>query len=372
MPTGKITTYDLTVGVIVDIEDMFHSLDPYETPIIGMYGADGRSAIAKGTCFEKKVEWLDETLLTPRSTLNGALLINATSVVIATADANKFGVGDVIRIGGELKRVTAVAGDGVTLTVTASFGGSTSTAHSDGADVVGVGLALAEGSDPEAARSVDRTNVYNYTQIFGPHKVHVSATENVVRKYGLRGTEFDYQAASRTKEVAVSIEQAVQYGLRYEDSGTKIRTMGGMINFITTNVDSSTTTITDTTLLDMLEDIYRAGGNPDRAVLGPKQKRVISAFDSADIQLSRTDNGRGQTVDYFDSDFSRITLLMNRWTRDSDLFIFQRDQAELTTLRPLSFEMLAKTGDAISGQIVTEKTFKFRKQKHAGRFSALT
>src|SRR5688572_11989951 len=99
MPTGKITTYDLTVGVIVDIEPMFNLLDPFETPIIGMYGADARQSISKGTVHNTAPSWLDETLLVPRSTTNEAMDASETDLTIATADANKFGVGDVVAVG---------------------------------------------------------------------------------------------------------------------------------------------------------------------------------------------------------------------------------------------------------------------------------
>jgi hypothetical protein len=77
-------------------------------------------------------------------------------------------------------------------------------------------------------------------------------------------------------------------------------------------------------------------------------------------------------VNYYDSDFGRLSLIMSRWCGIPDVFGFNRDQFELTTLRPMQFEMLAKTGDSMKGQIVAEKTAKFRRQQHAFRFSALT
>lgn len=378
MPQGKATTYDLTTGVIVDIENMIHGLDPFDVPLLGSYSADGRTAIAKGTCFEKKVEWLDETLLTPRSTLAANILVGATSATVPAADANKFGVGDVIRLNGEYIRVTAVSGDGITLTITRGFNSSTAAGHTAGDALVGVGLALAEGSDPETARSVDRSARYNMTQIFGPHAVQVSATEDVVKKYGLPGGsgEFAYQAGQRMKEIGVSIEQAILYGTRSEDTSAKTRTMGGLDYFITTNVNSATTTLTEATLLDQLQAIFTAGGSPDRIVTGAKQKRVISTFGTplagANVNLSRTDRGRGVVVDTYMSDFGACTVFLDRWCRTSDLFIFNRDQVSLETLRPIQFEMLAKTGDSMKGQIVCEKSLRLRRERHAARFSALT
>src|SRR5205814_1124790 len=131
------------------------------------------------------------------------------------------------------------------LTVTRGFQSSTAGTLTVGLIVTILGQALPEGSDPEAARAADRANRSNYTQIFGPTKVHVTGTENVVRKYGLGGTtEFDKQAANRTKEQFIQIEQAILYGKVLEDTSNLWRTMGGMFDFITTNVDSATTTLT--------------------------------------------------------------------------------------------------------------------------------
>src|ERR1019366_10758636 len=62
------TTYDLTTGVKLDIEDAIWLISPFDVPLQGAMGADGRVSLAQASCFEKKVEWLDETLLTPRTT----------------------------------------------------------------------------------------------------------------------------------------------------------------------------------------------------------------------------------------------------------------------------------------------------------------
>lgn len=373
---GAGSTYNLTTGLMLDIEPMIHLLSPYDVPLTGGYGADGRTAIAQGTCFEKKVSWLDESLITPRGTVNGtALNTTATTLTLAVGEENKFVAGDVlITPGNEYVRITAVAADGITLTITRGYGSSTAAAIAAGAIVVGVGSVLTEGSDPGTIRNVDRSQRDNYTQIFGPYAVGVSGTEQVIRKYGLNGTtEFEHQVANRLKEAAVGIEQAVLYGKSVDGSVANTRSMGGLLDYITTNVDSSTTAITEATLLAQMQAAYEAGGLPDRLVVGPKTKRVISAW-TAGLQLNsaRVDNGRGQVVDYFDSDFGRVSVILDRWCRTQDAFGFNRDQVELCTLRPLQFEPLAKTGDSIKGQIVGEKTLKVRRQAHAFRFSALT
>lgn len=373
MASGKITTYDLTVGIKLDFEDVIYLLSPFDVPLQGTSDNSGRSTLATGTCVEKLVQWEDETLLTQRSALfgNGGSITNvATTLIITTGDGIKFDTGDVILIDAEYIRITSVATD--TLTVVRGYGGSTAASHNDGAVVVGVGQTLPEGSDPNAARSIDRNNRSNFTQIFGPWQVQTSGTEDAIQKYGLASTEFDHQVGNRMKEMAVTMEQALLYGLKFEDTGNRWRTFGGIDFWTTTNVDSTTTTLTESALLAQLQACYDAGGAPDRIVVGSKQKRVISNINQTQIRYANQDDLRGQIVEAYDSDFGRQSVILDRWCRTANLYIFNRDQAEVDTLRPMQFEMLAKTGDSTKGQVVQEKTFKFRRQSHAAKFNALT
>ena len=129
MPQGRVTTYDLTVGVPVEMDEAISLLDPFDTPLLGTYGADGRSTLAHGTCSQKKIEWMDDTLLAPRGTVAEAIDAGETAWTVATADANKWGVGDVILVDVEYIRVTAVDSTGLILTVTRGYNSSTDTTH---------------------------------------------------------------------------------------------------------------------------------------------------------------------------------------------------------------------------------------------------
>ena len=389
---SPFTVYDLNVGTIVDIEDIITQLDPSDVPLLGMNGADGSFAIPRGTTFEKRKDWLDDVLLAPRCTVgtaangthdatNGdAIIAGDATFYLASKDANRFPVGSVLLLEAEYVYVSAIDSTGQQLTVSRGYGGSTAAAHVAGKDIVGIGMALNEGSAPGVARAVDRANRFNITQIFGPHLVSVSGTEMVVRKYGLSGTtEFAYQAGQRAKELYISLEQAVMYSILQDTptQATKGRTMGGMIGYITTNVDSSTTAFSESALLAQHQAAWQAGGNPRNLLMAPKQKRAMSAFyqdpgaNAAILRRMASDPERGEVVDRYVSDFGVLEAKMSRWCRTADLFGFDRDQLSLDCLRPVQFELLEKTGDSVQGQIVGEYTLVFRRQKHAFRFSAL-
>lgn len=374
MPTGVISTYDLNVGVIVDIDPVIKMLSPTDVPLQSGVGSDGRTVLATGSCFEKKIEWQDDTILTPQSTTGASIIDGAvTTVTVASGEQLRFAVGDVIQVENEKMRVTAYGGGADQLTVTRGYGGTSAVAHTTvGTLITNLGASLPEGSDVGTTRSQDRTNRYNVTTIFGPTGVSVTGTEQAVRKYGLSTTEFDYQAALRMKEEAIKVEQQLLYGTRFEDLANEWRQMGGMFYFVTTNVDSSASALTDTRVLDQLENCWKLGGSPNKALVGSKQKRVISEFDSTNIRLGRMDTGRNQVVDFFDSDFGRVDFVMHRWMRPTDLLLFSREQATVKTLRPFQFKMLGDTGDSTKGMIVGEKSLQFEAERWAAKFTALT
>lgn len=380
MATGQIQTYGLTGGVTpLNVEDMIYLLTPSDVPFQGTYNDPNsetpptgprNSRLGMESVDQKKVEWIEDELLPARSLLAEAGFDSSeTDLTVTTGDGKKFAIGHVIRVDDEFMRVTAVTGD--VLTVTRGFGDSSGAAHNEGAAVVGTGTALAEGSAPGDAKWVDRSGKFNYTQIFGPYKIELSGTEQAVRHYGV-SDERSYQVQKRVKEIAIEFEQAIMYGQREEDTSNKWRTMGGMLHYITTNVDSTTTSLDEDALLALMQDSYDQGGVIDLIAVGGTQKRNISAFNSSNIRLARADRIRGQVVDVYVSDFGEADILLNRHIRVSDLIGLDSQFVSLGTLRPLVVEPLGKVGDATLDQIVCEKTLKLRMEKRHARASALT
>ena len=370
---GTQQTYDLTAGVKLDVEDAIWLISPFDVPLQGGMGADGLTALSTDSCFEKKVEWLDESLLTPKTTVATQVTLTTTTyLVVAAGTGINFQTGDVLLVDSEQINVTGYGTTADWLVITRGFNSTTATTYLTGDTVIGLGGALAEGSAPPLSRAVDRTDRFNYTQIFGPVGIQVSGTEQVVQKFGLKGTEFDHQVGNRIKELSIATEQALINGIPYAGSATVGRTMGGFTNYISTNVDSTTTTLTDALLMAQYQACFDAGGSPNRLMVGSKQKRVISYLDSTNIRYEQSTNVRGQVVNFYDTDYGRQSIVLNRWCSVAQAFIFEREQATIATLRPLQFEMLAKTGDNQLGQVLAERTLRFRLQTHAARFSALT
>lgn len=379
MPTGVATSYDLTVGVVVNMDEAVYLLSPADSPMISGLASDGLSVIASRPVDEIVFSWLDDTILTPRGTV-AAVVTADTVITVGSGQRTKFSTGDVVMIdkangndgGGEKIRITGYGTTTDTLLVTRGLTGSATTYASDSL-ILGLGTALSEGSDPEAARTNDRVESSNVTQIFGPTSVHVSATEQVVRKYGVRN-EMTHQLMSRMKENVIAREQAFLYGSKFNSTSAKIRTTGGLNQFIATNVNTTSTQLTVANIQSFQQSLYNQGGAPDRLMANPVALADLNDIGNTSIvRVEITDGRRGRVrTSYVDTEFGSVAIVRNRWATSHDAWLFNRERVIRRVLRPLTFQMLAKTGDSDKGQIVCEEGLEVVGEEHAGRFEALS
>lgn len=382
MPTGKLSSFDLTTGVPVDMSEAVYLLSPVDTPLITGFGGDGLSVLSTENVEQIKVEWMDEEILTPKSTLAVNVVTAGTEIVVAAGDQLKFSTGDVLMLGAAKERVkvtgySATTAD--TLLVTRAFNTTpAATTHATSDTVIGLGTALAEGSDPENARAKDRTSRYNLTQIFGPTAVHMTRTEAKRPKYGNRaaGGNWTRELLFRTKENTISREQAILYGTRYESTTEEVRTMGGLHYYINSqgNVDSTTTQLTATAIQTNLQTNYNAGAVPDRIIANPA--RFVSLTDVGTVTTileSRTATVRGRApATQVLTQFGPVSLVPDRWAHTAHAFAIIRSNVSRGIFDPLMFEWLAKTGDAKKGQLVGEETLIVRGAQQMTLFSGLT
>lgn len=376
MPTGRATSYDLTTGVVVNMDEAIYMLSPEDTPLLTGLGSNGMTLIGSSPVNERVFSWMDDTILTPRTALNGAITTADTIWTVATGDRIKFSTGDILLVGKaaatEQVRVVGYGITAETLLVTRAWAG-TATNYASGALVAGLGTALAEGSDPEAARTNDRVENSNVTQIFGPTKVDLSRTEQQVYKYGTGTNEWTYQLMKRMTENAISREQAYLYGAKVDSTTLKIRTTGGLRFWITTNVDASSTTLTVAAIQTRQQLGYNQGGFADIIFANPVAMDTLNdVANTSIVRETLEDPKRGRTrVAYVDTEFGSVELARNRWCLPMDAFGINRENVVRRVLQPLIFERLAKTGDSDQGQIVCEEGLEVKGEEHLFRFSNL-
>jgi hypothetical protein len=361
---------------MVNMDEAIYMLSPQDTPLLTGLGADGMVILPVDPVDEVDFSWLDDQILTPRSSLNGAVTTGDVFLTVATGDRTKFSTGDIIYIqkagsAVEQIRVTGYSSGGDVLNISRAWAG-TATNYASGAIVAGLGTALAEGSDPEAARTVDRVQNTNVTQIFGPTKVDLSRTEQQVRKFGV-GSEWAHQLMGRVKENGIGREQAFLYGARVNSTSSKIRTTGGLEFYITSNVDNTSTSLTVTTLLPRQQAGYNAGGFVDVVIANPVAFTDLNEVTSTAIVRDTIDDPkRGRTaVQWVTTEFGDVLMVRDRWCLPTDAFGFNRAQVIRRVLQPLVYERLAKTGDSDQAQIVCEEGLEVKGQQHMFRFGNL-
>ena len=380
---GKVTSYDLAVGVKINMDELIYMISPTDSPFINGIGTDGRQLLGSSPVDQQEFKWMDEELLIPRATVTdtGAAGAGATDVTVSAADSYKFQVDDLITIGeadaavnAAVKRVTHVNNTAGVLTL-ADWANSadwpaTTAAHAD--TVICVGTALVEGSDPGEARSADRTIRTNCTQIFGPTPIHKTRSEQQLTRYGV-SDEFAKQVYGRSVENVITREQAYLYGQYNNDTSNKRRSTGGLNYHITSNTDT-TTTLTITALENLQQKCYNAGGMPDLLIANPASFATLNAVgDSGRVRTVIDDPRRGRVpVSSVFTEFGETQMLRNRWCHAETAFLISKDGISRRVMQPLVVEALAKTGDSDKVQIVCEEGLQVKGEQHMGKFTNLT
>jgi hypothetical protein len=382
---GLVTSYDLAVGVKVDMDEAIYMISPIDSPFINGIGTDGRQLLGSSPTSQVEFKWMDEELLLPRAPAagTGAAGAGQTTVTVSAADSYKFQVDDLITVGEEdvaqhasVKRISAINNSTGVLTVEnwANDAAWPATAAAQEDTIICLGTALPEGSDPGTARSADRTIRTNCTQIFGPTPVQMSRTEQQISRYGVND-EFAKQLYGRTVENVITREQAYLYGqYQNNDDSDKRRSTGGLNYWITSNTDTSTTTLTIAGLEALMQKCYNAGGVPDLLIANPASFATLNAVSDTDRVRTVIDDprrGRVPVTSVF-HEFGETQMVRNRWCHSETAFVVQKEGVQRRVIQPLVVEALAKTGDSDKVQIVCEEGLQVKGESHMAKFTGLT
>ena len=377
-----VTSYDLAVGVKINMDELIYMISPIDSPLINGIGTDGRQLIGSSPVDQTTFKWMDEELLLPSASIdvaNAATGASLTSFEVSVADSYKFQVGDLVTTMDRsavqhacIKRVTEVVEATGVLELEAWVNDSAQPATTTDDVVVCVGSALAEGSDPGNARAADRTIRSNYTQIFGPTKVQMTRTEQQIARYGV-SDEFAKQLYGRSVENVITREQAYLYGQPYDDTSGKRRSTGGLNYWISTNTDT-TTTLTLASLESLMQKCYNAGGVPDLLIANPTSMATLNDIsDSGRVRTVIDDPRRGRVpVTSVFHEFGETQLVRNRWCDKGTAFIVQKDNIQRRVIQPLIVEALAKTGDSDSVMLLCEEGLQVKGEQHMGKWTTLT
>jgi hypothetical protein len=257
-----------------------------------------------------------------------------------------------------------------------------------------------EGNEASYTTPSATTRVGNYCQI-ATGTLSVSGTLDVVSKAG-RKRETAYQLAKESTGIKLDMEANALHnvGGNAGAAGTarKMATMGAWLktntNFYTTDggdpvytagvpaaarTDGGTLrAFTETILKDVISQMWTAGGKPRVLMVGPFNKKAVSAFSGVVTRNFDMSNVSPKptaiiaAADVYVSDFGVVRVIPNRNQRERDGWLLDWDMLAIPQLRPFMIEEMAKNGDAEKHLLLTEYTLQVKQEAGLGAAYDLT
>jgi len=264
-------------------------------------------------------------------------------------------------------------------------------------------LGAVEGADWTLDTTTVPARVFNVTMILRKD-IGLSESQRAVDTAGF-ADQYAYEVQKAGKEIAVKLERLC-FGNLTTATGTSgaARVMRGLQSFIATNTarpagiagGTATTNAANDGIVDvadfneMLNTIYAQGGNPEQVYVSPKLKRQVSAFTVPGAaagtpharNIAAVDKKLVGAIDFYDSDFGLIQIVLDRWVPEStntttatasatatggQMFFLSRAINRIAWLRPVHHELIGKRGDSVAGYVVGECTLEVLQEKANGR-----
>lgn len=360
----KIFNADI-IGKPESVTEQILMLNPYQTPMLAMLGFAAPVSQVEHV-------WFEDSMFATESTVTADALVGATSIVVASVEP--FRTGDVVKIGEELLKVSAINTGTKTLTVARGYASTTAAAVTTGAVVEFQFTEGVEGADAIAARYKKRERKSNISQIF-TDTVEITGTAAAVANYGISDL-YTYEQSKKQLELALQLEKALINGIKYENGST--RQMAGARSLITTNVkDAANAALTLNMINDSLQAIYEKGGFASggnyEIIVPAKQKRVVSGFGADLVRVDQADNRRGTVVSRLTTDFGEFPVSINDNLAATEALILDKNRAQIKPLngREFQHEYLGKKGDYYQGMLVGEYTFELHQEAAHARIKGL-
>lgn len=274
MNTGLVDTADpLANELKIDMREKLAMLDPETSQFMTILN---KLPTERARSF--KVEWLDDRLVPRTTALAASAASDATNLTVTTNTGSYFKPGDIVRIvnTGEPVRVSTTGASAITV-VRAIDGSTAASAQTTGdGGLVIVGGSNAQGATLPLALITQRTAGYNYTQITR-NAWRFTETANATEWYA--GGLLAKERKKKFSEHKTDLENTAFFGARsYSASDPPRHTAGGLIQYISTNVTNSLTTLTSGGFNDFMRTGLQFGSHNKVMFASPLISQVISEF----------------------------------------------------------------------------------------------
>lgn len=366
--TGRAVYSDFN-AIAEDVADVVSMITPHETPLLDFIGD------APFPARNVLHEWLEDSLSPNTVTTSSAVASTAADTAIGlVSGANRLQAGVILRAQdtGEYFAIASISGN--TITAERGFGSTTATSLAAGVVLDVIADAALEGDDVTVDTSGDRARNINYIQLF-KKDVIVSGTMEAVTQLGGIDDEFTYQQAGRITEIVRDLEKAVVLGILSGNtigSTTARRTLDGIRNVISTNVQSVGASLTESWLGNTIKLAWDQGGTDCNLIYaGVNYKRIIDTFTATRVQQNPRDPRFTNLVSEYESTFGLLSVMLGRWMPANELLILATNRINIPPLQGRSFQFreVASQGDSRKGMVVGEYTVELRNEEGMARIT---
>lgn len=372
-----VTTYGSYESKLEDIAKLVNMVADRATPFLKMF------LKANEPVENVKREWVDEALVSYKTTLRAAISSTTDSVITLNGGTNapkrivdtktKLLVGDeVMLVSSTISTVTNY----YKVFVTRAQNSTTAATYAANKQVLILGNGNAEGFDVDRDDSTKGVRRYNVSQIFD-HQLKLTGTAQAGATVGKEST-MEKQAAKGLAEVMKKVEVALlRNPVRAFDANTFDNRMTGGFRWAATtsdvgcdsdNNENMAGALIDASLFDRVISTYSdRGGDPSKIglIVPYAQQSKINALKEARVisggvkQSDMSINNFVETYNFGNN--AQIEIMLTTDIADDEVYFFQKDKVEVKPYKDRGFkrEKLGKTGDNDREMIVGEYVCEF-------------
>jgi hypothetical protein len=382
---GVVSTEDiLSDERVVDMQNQFRLLDVDESQFMTIL-----NKLPSQVAIREKVNWLEDQYFPNLSSLAASATSAATTVTVATGEGDYFRAGDLVRLAstGEIMEVVSEASD--VLTVNRSVGSVAANTAQTGVQLLIVGNAAEQGAAIGTIKVTTRVLGYNYTQIVR-HPLGFTGTQEEIETYG--PGDPGNEIAKKLVEHKRALENLIFSGARAytSNSGSSLANpkgwMGGVEEFISTNVSSSVGALSLTALDNALEDIFQYGTMNKVIFAAPTPAGALSRLlTNSWVRARPEDKVFGAKVTAFINGAygASVPVITKReWGRESTssrggwIVVLDLAYIKKRPLRNRGTRLLrnrqARDVDSTSHEYMTEMSLEFAQEKAHGMLEGIT
>jgi hypothetical protein len=272
--TGTVDTEALLADErVVDMENEFRLLDPDESQFSTIL-----NKLPSKPAIREKINWLEDQYFPRQVTVSGAQTNVETTIETSAGEGLYVRKGDLLRNmrTGEMLEADADGASG-SFTCVRGIGDAAAAAMNDADELLIVANVSAQGADVGTLKVTTRTLGYNYSQIVR-HPFGFTDTEIEIETYG-SGDPMN-EIAKKAVEHKRALEALHFFGARDFTSASPSSKgyMGGIAEYLTSNVFSSIGNLSRGGLDDKLRQIFQHGSRNKVIFSAPVPGQALSGL----------------------------------------------------------------------------------------------